>query len=919
MKEEVKFLHDNYDKEKLEVDLSKWNICIFDIEVAVSGKFNDDHKLKVELDGKEYEITCGQINEQFRKKNPQVFDEEMGKWVQFSDSCYVSIEGFPYAEKAEVPINLITCYSTKTKQTYTWGLGEYTGTDKTVTNYRAFKTEIGMLKDWLRWFHEQCFDMWTGWNSELFDVPYIINRIRKLREIHGIKGPIENALSDVGQDPIFKEIIDRFSNSKMGITYNIPGLLHHDYMNLYKKFAKHDPLPTYSLNYVTMKDLGEGKLDYEGSILDTYKHDWNTFVEYNIKDVLLIVKLEAKCLLFNLIVEYCYDCVSTIDNVMMTVPTTEGYIIKYLHNNNMVMNDRPEELKDWWRDEGCYVVKDKFGKDYYQNTEWELPEFEEYLLKKEYDQTKIITPQMEKRIDELWKPKKIEGIMRTSMEQFGMAYNDYVQDPHPFKAFGVKAGYCYDFPGRYDNCMSFDITSSYPHHIMQFNISPETLVIHPTKEQIASGEVILTDVNEVGFRRTDNAILPTIIKMVFNERKHYKDLKKEAHKAGNKDLENLYDARQQVKKITINAMYGVCLTKSFHLYSIDCARAITRCARVTLRDWLSKSINDYYPTKGFISELEKEFGIQFKDKTPLVCKNRDVMAVHNDTDSVYLCYDEAIKRLKAEGINPKTEDEWREEYAHIENILQTFFNKVLEIRAKKSNTTNKIKFNRENIFSNMFCFAKKLYIGSVIDSEGDKYPFDKPKHKIMGVPVKRGDSPDFCKEADEKLCFDICAGQGKEESLAFIREAYKKFKEQPLMDLCGHKSIKEYTKYVPEPIEYYVENGFDYSKAGGIFQSKVALAYNYMLARYKLRYQPIVNGSKFNYLFVKPNNRNNIRAIAFIGNWPAEFNEHFEIDYEEMFRKAFMPVIESMFIIKGWIKEKEKIEIESSGLDDFFV
>ena len=55
-------------------------------------------------------------------------------------------------------------------------------------------------------------------------------------------------------------------------------------------------------------------------------------------------------------------------------------------------------------------------------------------------------------------------------------------------------------------------------------------------------------------------------------------------------------------------MYGVCLTKSFHLYSIDCARAITRCARVTLRDWLSKYINEYYPTKAFISELEKEFG-----------------------------------------------------------------------------------------------------------------------------------------------------------------------------------------------------------------------------------------------------------------------------------------------------------------------
>ena len=151
--------------------MSKWNICIFDIEVAVSGKFHDDHKLKVRLEDKEYDITCKQINDTFRKKNPEVFDEEQGKWVPFFNSCYASIEGFPYAEKAEVPINLITCYSTKTKQTYTWGLEPYTGTSETVTNYRHFNTEIAMIKDWLKWFHEMCFDMWTGWNSELFDVP----------------------------------------------------------------------------------------------------------------------------------------------------------------------------------------------------------------------------------------------------------------------------------------------------------------------------------------------------------------------------------------------------------------------------------------------------------------------------------------------------------------------------------------------------------------------------------------------------------------------------------------------------------------------------------------------------------------------------------------------------------------------------
>jgi hypothetical protein len=190
--------------------------------------------------------------------------------------------------------------------------------------------------------------------------------------------------------------------------------------------------------------------------------------------------------------------------------------------------------------------------------------------------------------------------------------------------------------------------------------------------------------------------------------------------------------------------------------------------------------------------------------------------------------------------------------------------------------------------------------------------------KSCGVPIKRSDSPDFCKEADEKLAFDIAAGQDYEKSLEFIRECYKEYKAKKLEDICGHKSVKEYTKYVPEPIEYFIENGFDYKKIGGIFQSKAALAYNYMIARYKLRYQPIVNGTKFSYVYVKPNNRNNIEAIAFIGNWPKEFNDYFEVDYEKMFRKSFMPVIESMFEIKGWIKKGDKIEIESSGLDDFF-
>lgn len=274
-----------------------------------------------------------------------------------------------------------------------------------------------------------------------------------------------------------------------------------------------------------------------------------------------------------------------------------------------------------------------------------------------------------------------------------------------------------------------------------------------------------------------------------------------------------------------------------------------------------------------------------------------------------------------EGVKFETEDDKRLIYSHIENIMQNFFNKVLEIRAEKSHTTNKIKFNRENIFTNMFCFAKKLYIGSVIDSEGSKYSFDKPKHKIMGVPIKRSDMPEFCKEAAEKLAFDICAGQQEPESYNYIIETYEKFKKTSIEEISGKKSIKDYKKYVPEPIEEYVKNGFNYATTGGIFQSKIALAYNYIIAKYKLHYSPIVNGTKFNYVYVKPNNRNKIEAIAFIGNWPKEFNDMFEIDYETMFRKTFLPVIENMFKVSNWIENTQKSHIDLNkvtDLDDFF-
>lgn len=543
LNEEVKFMHEMYDKETLEPDINKWRICLYDIEISVE---ND----------------------------------------------------FPSPEKALFPINLITCLSSIDGQTYTWGLYEYTGSSDVIKNYKAFDDELALLKDWITWMAKQKMDILSGWNSVKFDLPYIINRIRRLRDERGIKVEIERGLSPLGKAPTTREIYDRQTEMITGVAYEIPGLYHLDAQDLYETQAKHDPLPSYSLNYVCMHELGEGKLELEGSFNTIWKDNWNQFAEYNVVDTIIMGKLLKKKMLFELIIEYAYDCIVTLDKIMQKCPTTEGYFLKFMHNNkNMVMPDKPKKPKDWWRDEKCYEKQLSDGTIEYQNCKYDdEKDWGKYLVVKEY--------LIDGKINQL-RYSKFFGDTKTGKKSFDKMVEELNGEVHPFEPYGVKAGYCYDEPGQYLWCLSFDITSSYPHHIIQYNISPEVKVKYPTKEQFESGEVIETDVNCVGFTRTDDAIIPCVVAQVFKERKHYQALKNEALARGDKVMADVYDNRQEVKKKTINSMYGVCLAPGFHLYDVDCARCITRSARVTLRDWLSVYLDKYYVSKSFLKNMNE--------------------------------------------------------------------------------------------------------------------------------------------------------------------------------------------------------------------------------------------------------------------------------------------------------------------------
>ena len=300
----------------------------------------------------------------------------------------------------------------------------------------------------------------------------------------------------------------------------------------------------------------------------------------------------------------------------------------------------------------------------------------------------------------------------------------------------------------------------------------------------------------------------------------------------------------------------------------------------------------------------------YDHRKPIVVKGREGAVVQVDTDSNYICFEE----FKEEVCKDMDGFVW---FDALEAMLNDMWKRVLQIRADKKKIPQLIKFLRENMFYGFFSYAKKLYIGSIVDSEGERYSFEDYHEKIKGVILQKNEFPEFCRSYATPLAFDIMHGLSYEEASDKIIKLFNDFKNHPIDAICSHRSISNYAKYVKHPMDWYVKNGLQFD-TGMPSNAKMALAYNYVCAKHKFALEPIDRGSKFNYIYLNQN-RYNIESIGFIGAWPKEFDKFFTVDYETSFRKFFLSVFESMFAVLGWIKKGEEIPLKKQvALNKFF-
>jgi len=268
--------------------------------------------------------------------------------------------GFPHPNEASQKILAITFKSSKSNLYRVWGYGDFSETNSLIQPVRYYKckNEVELLSKFLEFWSDPRYtpDVITGWNTRFFDIPYIVNRMAKVLGIHEI-----NKLSPWQLPLEHRKIVRRGSENDV---YEIPGMQTLDYMELFQKFGyTYGPQESYALNHIAYVVLGEKKLSYEesGSLKNLYKDDHQKYIDYNMKDVELVDRLEEKMGLITLALTIAYKGGVNYQDTFGVTAIWESIIYRKLNTNKIVVPLSNEE-KPYRSFAGGYVKEPQVGR-----------------------------------------------------------------------------------------------------------------------------------------------------------------------------------------------------------------------------------------------------------------------------------------------------------------------------------------------------------------------------------------------------------------------------------------------------------------------------------------------------------------------------------------------------------------------------
>ena len=669
-----------------------------------------------------------------------------------------------------------------------------------------------------QYWQENCPDVLTGWNTKFFDIPYLVNRFRR------ILGEDETKkLSPWGMIGERKVV----SNNRELIAYEMMGVSSLDYIELYRWYAPGGKSQeSYKLDNIANVELGDSKLSYDeyDNLHALYRENYQKFIEYNIKDVELILRLEDKLKLIELGLTLAYDTKTNYEDIFAQTRMWDAMTYSYLLERGIVVPPK--------------VVKNKTS--------------------------------------------AFEGA--------------FVKDPQI---------------GMHNWVASFDLNSLYPHLMMMFNVSPETL-IEPSNYTdnmhsiIASGvsvdKMLIKSVNTDGlknatitpngqFFRTDvQGFLPKMMEEMYEDRKKFKKLMLKAQQdyENEKNVDNKYEIEKRVarynnlqlaKKVSLNSAYGALGSQYFRFYDLRLALAVTTSGQLAIR-WIEAKINQYM--------------------NKLLDSDKDYV-IASDTDSIYLRMSELIDKFVKDTSDKQKVISIMDKIC--EEKIQPFIDKSYEELADYLHAYDqKMQMKREGLSDKGIWTAKKRYILNVYNNEGVQY--NEPHLKVMGLEMVKSSTPSVIRDKMKQTISLIVNGT-EEDIHKFIADFKKQFKELPPEEVSfprGCNGLKEYSDSV---LMY---------KKGTPIHVRGAILYNHHLKKLNLdkQYPYIQEGEKLKFTYLKQPNIFKDNVISYPVRLPKEFGLHEYIDYDLQFEKAFIDPIKVILDCVGWTTDKK------TSLEDFF-
>ena len=621
-------------------------------------------------------------------------------------------------------------------------------------NTLLFKSETEMFETFFQLIEDA--DVLTGWNSEGYDIPYMVNRVTRVMSKDDTR-----KFCLMGQLPKPREY-ERFGKSEQ--TYDLIGRIHMDYLQLYKKY-NYESRHSYKLDAIGEMEVGENKTQYEGTLDQLYNKDWEKFLEYNRQDTMLLVKIHNKLKFLELANALAHENTVLLPTVMGSVAMIEMAIYNEAHERGLVVSDKKRRninADETQQAAGAFVATPKRGMHEYVGAV-DINSLYPSVIRAVNMAGETIVAQVRQTLtDQYMKDKGLRLAQEKKRYKDG---DDDVTGAILWEGLFGALEYTAIMNQERGTILTVDYEDGHSEEMSAAEIWKLVFDSHKPWMLSANGTI---------FTYEKEGVVPGLLSRWYSDRKAMQKKLKESTTDEDRDY---WDKRQLVRKILLNSAYGALLNEHCRFYDKRIGQSVTLCGRQIVKHMMS-TINE---------TIAGEYA------------HDGEAIVYGDTDS---CYFTAYPILNSQIANGELV--WNKEtcislYDSIADQANESFPSFME-KAFHSPRKNGeiIKAGRELIGDRAIFITKKRYAINIFDKEGKRKDKDGKLGdiKAMGLDLKRADTPKYVQEfLMNVLSMVIQQGKGRDEVIEIIKDFKRNLGEQDSWTKGSPKSVNKLTMY----------------------------------------------------------------------------------------------------------------------------